>query len=197
MKLMATMLLIGAFTWSDLWFSPDQRGQRLMRDGEFAQAAAAFQDPMRQGIAWFRAGEFKKAEQSFRRLSTPDAIYNRGNCQVMQGKYEAAVETYDRALKRQPDFPAATTNREIAVIRAKRVAQEGGDLGDQQEGADDITFDKKEPGGQETVVQAQQPISSAAMQAMWLRRVQTKPAEFLKAKFAYQDAFAGTQGDSK
>jgi Ca-activated chloride channel family protein len=26
------------------------------------------------------------------------------------------------------------------------------------------------------------------MQAMWLRRVQTRPADFLRAKFAYQHA---------
>ncbi|TWT73122.1 tetratricopeptide repeat protein [Allorhodopirellula solitaria] len=197
MKGSATFLIIGALAWSNLWFSPDQQGQRLTDRGEFSQAAAAFQDPMRQGIAWFRAGEFKKAEKSFARISTPDAIYNRANSQVMLGKYEAAIKTYDRAIQKQPDFPDAVTNREIAVIRAKRVVQEGGDLGDQQEGADEIKFDKKKPGGQETVVQAQQPISNAAMQAMWLRRVQTKPAEFLKAKFAYQDAVGSVQEDSK
>ena len=29
-------------------------------------------------------------------------------------------------------------------------------------------------------------LSDAQLQALWLRRVQTKPAEFLRAKFAYQ-----------
>jgi len=29
-------------------------------------------------------------------------------------------------------------------------------------------------------------LSDRALQAMWLRRIQTKPADFLRAKFAYQ-----------
>ena len=60
-------------------------------------------------------------------------------------------------------------------------------MGDQKLGADDIVFDKsKRSGGQETETDATQPLSDSAMQAMWLRRVQTKPADFLRAKFAYQ-----------
>ena len=60
-------------------------------------------------------------------------------------------------------------------------------MGDQKLGADDVVFDKKmESGGQETATEGAQPLSDSAMQALWLRRVQTKPAEFLKAKFAYQ-----------
>ena len=31
-----------------------------------------------------------------------------------------------------------------------------------------------------------QPLSDAAMQELWLRRVQTKPADFLRAKFSFQ-----------
>lgn len=197
MKVLATIIFLGGFTWSSLWFYPDQQGQRLWQRGQFAKAAQTFQDPMRAGAAWFRAGEFKKAERSFARMTSPEAVYNRANCQVMLGKYEAAVENYDRAIKKRPDFEDAKINREIAVIRGQRVVQEGGDLGDQQEGDDQIKFDKQKPGGQQTTVQIQQPISDAAMQAMWLRRVQTKPADFLKAKFAYQDVAPQAEGESK
>ena len=62
-------------------------------------------------------------------------------------------------------------------------------MGDQKLGADEITFDKSNNAeGQETEMTGKQPLSDAQMQAMWLRRVQTKPAEFLKSKFAYQFA---------
>ena len=62
-------------------------------------------------------------------------------------------------------------------------------MGDQQLGADDLVFDKnKPPGGQDTEVAGEQAVSNATVQALWLRNVQTRPADFLKAKFAYQRA---------
>jgi Ca-activated chloride channel family protein len=35
-------------------------------------------------------------------------------------------------------------------------------------------------------VAAGEHLSNEQVQALWLRRVQTKPADFLRAKFAYQ-----------
>lgn len=69
-------------------------------------------------------------------------------------------------------------------------------MGDQKIGADEITFDKRQnSGGQQTETKSEKPLSDAEMQALWLRRVQTKPAEFLKNKFAYQIARGETTGD--
>ncbi len=189
MKAIACVSVLAGVTWAGLWATPDQQGQRLTDRGEFERAAAAFRDPMRQGVAWFRATEFEKAEQAFARVATAEAEFNRGNCLVMLGQYEAAVARYDRALELRAGWGDAETNRAIAVARAKRRQREGGDMGDQKLGADDISFDKKEgSGGQDTEVAAGDALSDQAMQALWLRRVQTKPAEFLRAKFAYQAA---------
>ncbi|SDP77385.1 hypothetical protein [Desulforhopalus singaporensis] len=46
-----------------------------------------------------------------------------------------------------------------------------------------------QPVAEEKVGETMQ-LSDAEMRAMWLRRVQTKPADFLRAKFAYQLANA-------
>jgi Ca-activated chloride channel family protein len=166
-----------------------------MNRGEFQAAAEAFRDPMRQGVAWFRAGEFEKAEQAFARVASPNAEFNRGNCLIMRGKYEEAVERFDRALELNPDFEDARVNRDIAIARAKRVEKKGGDMGDQKIGADEIVFDKnQQPGGQDTETEDSQPLSDSEMQALWLRRVQTRPADFLKTKFAYQLAADERQG---
>ena len=187
MRLHLSLILLAGITWSSLWFTPDQQGQRLQHGGEFQQAAESFSDPMRQGVAWFRAGEFEMAEQAFAQVATPEAEYNRGNCLIMRGKYQQAIQRFDRALELRPAWEKARINREIAVARAKMIERTGGDIGDQKLGADDVVFDKnKNPGGQETATDGDQPLSDSAMQALWLRRVQTKPADFLKAKFAYQ-----------
>jgi Ca-activated chloride channel family protein len=189
-SLILPLILLGNVTWMGLWLTPDQQGQRYMDRGEFEQAANSFRDPTRQGVAWFRAGEFEKAEQAFARVASADAEFNRGNCLIMMGKYDQAVERFDRSLELRPDWEDAIINREIAVARAERTKQEGGEMGDQKIGADEIKFDKKKSGGEETETEAKAPLSSKEMQAMWLRRVQTKPADFLKAKFSYQLTFA-------
>lgn len=187
MKPLCTSVVFAAITWSGLWFTPDQQGQRLMDCGEFAPAAETFREPMRIGVAWFRAGEFEKAEQAFARVGSPESEYNRGNCLMMLGKYEAAVKRFDVALAERPEWNDAIVNRDIAAARAKMLEAKGGDMGDQKIGADEIRFDKNKPaGGEDTQVSSEQVISDSTMQALWLRRVQTKPAEFLKAKFAFQ-----------
>lgn len=189
LPILATSVIAG-WSWSELWIPRDRQAQRLMDRGNFATAAELFRDPMRQGAAWFRAGEFEKAEHAFARSATPEAEFNRGNALVMQGKYDLAIQRFDRALELRPSWSDARTNRDIAVARAELTRKEGGDLGDQKLGADEIRFDKKKKGGQSSEVD-DQPLSDSAMQALWLRRVQTKPADFLRAKFAYQ--LAGDQ----
>lgn len=175
------------FLASTLWVTSDQQGQRAYDKGEYDKAAELFDDNMWKGVSLYRAGEFKKAEIIFARLDSGEAHYNRGNCLVFMGLYEDAVASYDRALSQRPDWQDALINRAVAVERAKRMKREGGDMGDQTLGADEIVFDKEKKGGQETTVNGDQPTDASSMQAMWLRRVQTSPADFLKAKFAYQN----------
>ena len=144
---------------------------------------------MRQGVAWYRAGEFEKATQAFARVQTAAGRFNLGNAWVMLGKYDKAIASYDEALEKRPQWQEAKENRDLAAARAKLLESPGGDLGDQRVGADEIVFDPKKPsGGEDTEVAGDQAMTDATVQAMWLRNVQTKPADFLKAKFAFQRA---------
>ena len=185
-----------ACTLAGLWFTPDQEGSRLFDRGEYAEAATAFHEPMWQGTAWYRAGDFKQAAAAFARRESPEAYFNKGNALLMSGGYEAAIAAYDRALERRPDWKEAIENRELAETRAKLTEAKGGDMGDQKIGADDIVFDqdKENPEGQDTEVAGSDALTGEAMQALWLRRVSTKPADFLKAKFAYQFQFHENEG---
>lgn len=187
--------LLLAISWVGLWFTPDQQGARLMRQQQYVAAAETFDNPFRQGVAWYRAGEFEKATQAFARVRTPEALYNLGNAWTMLGKYDQAVESFDDALELRPAWKAAKENRELAAARAKLTEPKGGDFGDQQIGADEIVFDKnKSEGGQETVVAGDQAMTDTTAQAIWLRNVQTKPADFLKSKFAFQHAQNNDEG---
>ncbi|WP_421999194.1 tetratricopeptide repeat protein [Reyranella sp.] len=177
----------GIVGWGNLWSTPDQRGRHLMEEGRYAEAAAAFADPMWQGVARFRAGDFKGAAQAFGGLDTAEAAYDQGTALIMLGKYDEAVARFDRALALRPGWADAEANRTLARLRAERVRQAGGDAGDQRLGADQIIFDRdaKRQDGQETRVEGA-PMSDKAVRALWLKRVQTRPADFLRARFAYQ-----------
>ena len=185
------LVLLGALSWYGLWRTPQQQGQAAVDRGDFEEAANLFVEPEYQGAAWYRAGEFENAAKAFAEVDTPEGYFNRGNSLMLLGQYEEAVRQYDIALERRPDWEPAQVNREIAAIRAERTKRTGGDMGDQQLGADEIVFDPdKKPGGQDTQVEQESGASDNMMQSVWLRKVQTRPADFLRAKFAYQAAYA-------
>ncbi len=176
-----------------LFFTADQRAQRLVDRGQYVEAAARFSEPTRQGAALFRAGEFEPAAAAFARDNTAEGHFNRANSLVMLGKYEDAIKAYDRSLERRAEWSPAVENREIARLRAERIKREGGDMTGGQLGADEIVIepgkgDKREGQTEETT--GGQERSDEELQALWLRRVETQPADFLRAKFAFQLAAA-------
>jgi Ca-activated chloride channel family protein len=158
---------------------------------QYAEAAKRFRDPLWQGVAEYRDGQFKEAAAAFARVDSPEAAYDRGNALVMAGKYTDAIVSYDRALQQRPNWHAAQANRDLAEARRKMLEppnDDAGGTGGQME-ADEIVFDDRPQQSGESkqgeIVSGGQ-MSDEQLQALWLRRVQTKPADFLRAKFASQ-----------
>ena len=184
-------LSVADWSFSNLWLTPDQQAQRLFDEKKYGEAAKRFSVPIRQGIAYYRAGNFPQAAAAFARRDTPLGAFNRGNALVMLGKYDDAITSYDRALQLRPDWGAPQANRALAVARRDRLRapqDDAGGTGGQLE-ADAIVFDDRATNAsqqQEVVVGTGDKLSDAEMRALWLRRVQTKPADFLRAKFGYQ-----------
>jgi Ca-activated chloride channel family protein len=178
--------------WTSLWLTPEQQAQKLMEAGHYAEAAELFPDSFRKGIALFRAGEFEAAGIAFSGVTFAESHFNRGNALIFQGKYEDAMKAFDQALLQRPDWKEAKENREIARLRAERLKQEGGEGTGGKLEADDYVFneggDKKAGQEQDEVVQMDggEKLSDEELRALWLRRVQTNPGDFLRSKFAYQ-----------
>ena len=170
--------------------TPDQQGYRHYEKGEYEEAAVRFADPLWKGIALFKQGEFKDAAGVFAGYDSAESAFNHGNALVMQGKYEEAVKRYARALELSPEWQDATINREIALARAAMLKREGGDMTGGMLGADEIVFTegKSPPSAGEEQTEGGQEMNDVEQRAVWLRHVQTKPADFLQAKFAYQHA---------
>jgi Ca-activated chloride channel family protein len=102
-----------AFDFADLWRRPDQQGEHLLKRHRPAEAARHFEDPRWQGIALYQAGHYADAAQRFAQGSSATDHYNRGNALARSGELEAAIDAYEQALERQPDFPAAAANKAL------------------------------------------------------------------------------------
>ena len=185
----AVIVILVIFAPRTWWQTPDQKAQQLFERGEFAAAAELFTSSQRRGAALYRAGEFKDAASAFARVNSAQGHFNRGNALVMGGKYADAISAYERALVIRPDWPEANNNLDIARLRAEKTRLEGGDSTGGQLGADEVVFDTAKgdtDGGGEEQVEVGQAMTDLELQALWLRRVQTKPADFLRAKFSFQ-----------
>jgi len=191
----AWSVCVQAFDWpGDLrgwWLTPDQQGQRLFEQGHYLEAAEQFEDPARRGAAYYRGGDFERAAGVFGRMRSAEAAYNRGNALIFLGQYDAAIDSYERALELRPGWAPAQENRALAIARKQLLAppeSDAGGTGGQLE-ADEIVFDdtgRVEASGSETVTEGGEPMSQDEMRAVWLRRVQNDPADFLRARFAWQ-----------
>jgi len=186
-------VVLGIGSWRDpeFWRTANQRGEALMKEKKFAEAAKAFHDPLRIGIAQYRDGQFEAAAGTFARVPGAEGAYNAANAWLMHGQYEKAIGLYDRALSMRKDWKDAVDNKAVAIARRDRMTiseKEREKEATEAYDPDNITFDNK--GGDEQKKDEQKPMEGegkdAALQATWLRRVKTTPAQFLKAKFAWQ-----------
>jgi Ca-activated chloride channel family protein len=94
---------------SDWWRRADQREHTRIEQGADA----------------YRKGDYSAAEQAFSGIDSADAWYNQANALAKQGKYDEAIDAYDRALKQRPEMEDAIENRKVVDAARKRKPQGG------------------------------------------------------------------------
>ncbi len=109
-----------AFSWDDLWQRPDQQAAEAFNKKDYQKAAHIAPDRLMQGSALYRAGQYKKAAESFSKNSDAQSAYNLGNALAHTGDYKQAIEAYDKALKQQPDMQDAIANRKLVAELLKQ-----------------------------------------------------------------------------
>jgi Ca-activated chloride channel family protein len=180
--------------FADLWLTRDQQGRSHFERGDYLEAAKRFEDPLWKGIALCRAGEYDSAAAEFARVQTAEGFFNLGNAYARSGRHAAAAGAYEQALDRQGDYPDARFN--LALVRSLVPAQKE-NTGDEPGGEpsldpDEVKFDEKGKKGKAGEVDLQQ-LSEEQIAELWLRKIQTTPAQFLRNKFAYQAQAAESQ----
>ncbi len=175
----------------DWWLTADQQGDRLFAEEKYAEAAEVFEDPIRKGVALYRNKDFEQAAAAFARVDNARSAFNRGNSLMLLGNYDEAITSFDRALQFEPDWREAQENRQLAIARRDKMKPPEDDAGGTggQLGADEIVFDDRAKNASQTheiEAGAGEEVSDESLRELWLQRVQTKPADFLRIKFAYQ-----------
>lgn len=113
-----------AQNWHDLWLRSDQQGVRQLEQGQPEAAAETFRSHDWRGTALYRAEDYDAAAEAFARGDSAQDHYNRGNALAKGGKLHEALQAYDAALDRQPDFPDATFNADLVRELLQQQAQQ-------------------------------------------------------------------------
>lgn len=123
-----------ALDWDALWQRRDQRAWEALQQGDAAAARELARDPALGGAAAYREGDFQGAIEQFSALDDATGHYNRGNALVHAGRYQEAIEAYERALELQPDFPDATANRKAVQDWLREQPEQEPQQGDESQG---------------------------------------------------------------
>ena len=186
----------GGSWWLDLWLSPDQQGRRLFERGDSSAAAEHFEDPMWKGIAHFRAGEHDLAIDAFSRVPTAEGAYNLGNSLAALERWEPALAAYDAALAERSGWREAEENRAAVAAEIEQRLEFPEDeqaSGEPSFDPDEIAFDEKGKKGTTGEIEVSQ-LTDDQLAEMWLRRLQSSPADYLKQRFAIEVAMAEGEG---
>lgn len=186
---MAAYIIVQSFRDPDFWFSAGQRGDFLMKQKRYAEAARAYDDPWRAGAALYRNGDFETAAKVFARVPGASGAFDWGNALLMHGAYDQAAASYDLALGFRPGWKEAEENKALALARKASLANSGKDREKEAAEAyqpDETVFDLKKGEEGERKEMIGEKLSDEALKETWLRRVKTTPGDFLRAKFAFQ-----------
>ena len=178
----------GRFSWMDLWLTHDQQGRYYYQKGKYQKAAEKFEDPLWKGLAFSHAGDYEDALNAFALIDTAEAWYNQGNALAHLEKYPEAMQAYQQALARRSPWPEAQDN--LTLVASLILKTKPKDKNQQEQEIppdlppDQIKFEKKGEQGKKTQIK----MDPKKMAEIWMRNIQTTPADFLRRRFEVQAA---------
>lgn len=189
----------GRRSFLSLILTADQQGQWYMKQKAYPKAVTAFTNSGLKAAALYRDGKFKDAATLFSRNASAISIFNQGTAFIMAGLYDDAIKSLEQALQADPGLEPARINLEIAKIRKEKNLPPEDDNGGTggMLAADEIVFSDRKPSpnqDQTEQIDSGIPMSDAQMRSLWLRRLESSPKDFLRVKFAYQNATQKNQG---
>lgn len=115
-RLLLPCLLLTALSFAPVAVSHSDDNliaHRLFKSGNYAEAAEIYTDPVWKGIALYRSSQWWRAAEAFIRADDAASLHNLGNTYVKMSYYALALEAYQQALVKQPDFQDARFNADL------------------------------------------------------------------------------------
>ncbi|RTE86894.1 MULTISPECIES: tetratricopeptide repeat protein [Gammaproteobacteria] len=125
----------------------EQNALNAYQSQQYDRTEGLSDDPMLQGMAAYRAGDYEQAAQYFGQQETAESFYNLGNSLAHSGHLEEAIDAYDQALQQRPNWQSALENKEIVEQMKEQQSQqenESGDSDQNQQGEDQESNDGQE-----------------------------------------------------
>lgn len=99
--------------FKDLWLTKDYQAQQAYDKEVYQEAAELYSDPLHEGVAWYKSGDYEKAIEAFEKDSTAMGAYNLGLTHYKNGDYEAAELAFGKASELDPEFDEAVKNKTL------------------------------------------------------------------------------------
>ena len=106
------------FQFEDLWYTKEYQAQKEYDKGNFTDAAQGFEDPLRKGVAYYKAGDLISAKTAFEKDTTNQGLYNLGLVYAKLGQLDKSQEIFEKVLQQDPSNKDAATNLQH-IISAK------------------------------------------------------------------------------
>lgn len=188
-RLLCLLLLAGHAQagdfWSDLWTTADQRGDRLLRQGQAAAAAKTYADPRRRAHAELLAGDYAAAARDYATYDDADAHYNRGIALAHLGRLPEALQAFDAALARAPGDRDARHNRDLVARQITSPPAVGGpgerERPAPERGRDSLTSALAQ--GERGQAKPMDRTAADISREQWLRQIPDDPGGLLRRKF--------------
>jgi Ca-activated chloride channel homolog len=110
--------------WQDLWQTKDQHAQHAYRQGDFGKAAELFENPDWKAVANYKAGAYDKTLESLKNQTSPNSLYNQGNAWAQSGKFQEALDAYNKALKLNPNDEDTKFNKGLVEKELEKQKQQ-------------------------------------------------------------------------
>lgn len=185
---------------ADLFLTPDQQGRIAYERRDFERAAELFVDPLWRGYALYRDGQYADAVETLDRLDSAEAAFIQAMAHIKNREYRDGVRAFETTLARDPDFPDAAENLEIAreIVVYVEDLREQSDTGEEAGiGADEVVFDNEAARGAETQIEVPDEEGAGLLTTeQWMSTVDTRTGDFLRQRFAFEAAQAPASGPS-
>ncbi len=132
-----------AFTLPSWLQNSEQKAYNAYQQEQYDKASTAA-DPSLSGAAYYQRSEYDKALEKFKLDNTAQGFYNQGNALAKLQQFDAAIEAYEQALKRQPDFQQAADNKALLEELMKQQQDQQQNNNQEQESDSDQKDQKQE-----------------------------------------------------